>query len=149
FYKSFQFDSIFFYVPVPTQVQNEMYMAEKILEDRDKIKKESEMRDFVHQETMRKKSEQIEAFLNETVFKIREMMMSIIGEVKTAVDLDRSCVSTGKMRSKLLNMIEKVRKVDFFSDEEVQNALDKLQIDLEKENEYRSEDEIIRSLEEL
>lgn len=149
FYKSFQFDNIFFYVPVPTQVQDEFYEAEKIASERDELKKEVEMRDFVHKETMRRKSEQIEAFLNETVLKIRGMMMSIIEEVKVAVELDRSCVSTGKSRTKLLNMIEKVRKVDFFSEEEVQNALDKLQIDLEKDKEYRSEDEIIRSLEEL
>lgn len=149
FYRSFQFDSIFYYIPVPTQVQTEMFMAEKILDKRDQMQKEVEMRNFVHEETMKKKSEQIESFLNETVFRIREMMMSIIDEVKTAVALDRSSVATGKTRSKLLKMIDKVRKVDFFSDEEVQNALDKLQIDLEKENEYRSEDEIMRSLEEL
>lgn len=149
FYNTFKYDSIFYYIPIPTQVQSEMFMAEKIMDERDQIQKEVEMRDFVHKETMKKKSEQIESFLNETVFRIREMMMSIISEVKTAVALDRSSAATGKTRSKLLKMIEKVRKVDFFSDEDIQNALDKLQIDLEKENEYRSEDEIMRSLEEL
>lgn len=149
FARSFVFDDFFYYIPVPTQVEGEIYKTKKIYNEVDKINKEIEMREFVQQETMKKRSEQIEAFMNETVMRIREMMFSIIGDIKSAIALDRSCVSSHKTRTSLLKMIEKVRKVDFFSDEEVRNAIDKLQIDIEKNSKDRCDDEIIKSLEEL
>ena len=80
---------------------------------------------------------------------MRGTVVSVIKEVGEAIKLDKGSAVVGRPRGKLLDMIEKVRALDFLESDDVRDALDKLQVDLEKKEEHRSDSEVLDSLKEL
>ena len=149
FWDTIEYTSLYYYIPLPSQIKEEIYDAEQIEKKIEESESEKKMRDIVRQEATRKKTEYIDHFLDATVGKIREMILEIIGDVKVGVNIERNEFSADKNRKKLLGMIEKIRILDFYNDSEIRDSLDKLQLDLEKEKNYRSNEEIYNSLEEL
>lgn len=147
FIHSFSFDSLYYYIPLPSDIEREACLTAEIANEKEKANAERKMRDMLMQETLKQKSQYIEQFLTATVGKIREMVMDIVLDIKNGMSIDRSV--SGCNKKKVLQMIDKIRMLDFYDDNEVRDALDKLQIDLEKEPKFRSESEIMFSLEEL
>lgn len=148
FRKSFEFETIYYFIPSITEVGEELKIAGEQEKEIQSIQKELEMKEFIQEETKKQKTELIEKFLESTVGKIREMILEIIGGVKEGIESGKS-VSSEKTRKKLIAMIDKIRILDFYNDEKIRDLIDKLQLDLEKDKEYRSDDEIMKSLEDL
>jgi len=149
FRASFEYDLFFSFIPIPSEVQKNLLEAESLESEREEIGKEREIRKIVIEETAELKTKCIEQFLESTVGEIRGTVVRVIEEVKSGLDRGNDSPTIGKSRTKLLKMIKRIRMLDFYDDSEIQNLLARLENDLEKDKEDRSEDEVIKTLKEL
>jgi hypothetical protein len=156
FKSSFIYEELFFFIPIPSDIQNDLYVKEKVELDRIKINnekeevnKERQIRSKIIEETTKLKKDYIEKFLESTVGEIRNRIINIITEIKRGIEVNNESVSIGGNRKKLLSMIEKIKMLDFYDDVEVQRYINQLHNDLTKDKEDRSDNEIKVTLNDL
>jgi len=143
------YEEIFTFIPIPSDIEKDLLYADKILEEREDITREIDIKRKVAKEAIKHQTKLIKHFLDCVFGEMRGIVISVIEDVSESIKSDNGSIVTGRPRNKLLNMIEKVRTLDFLESDDVRDALDKLQVDLEKEEEYRSDSEVLDSLKEL
>ena len=146
FLESFKYETLFFFIPIPTDINQDLLDAENMENEKEKVSQERIVRAEIMKETARLKSEYIEQFLDNTIGEIRGMILGIVEDVRRSMEVHSDNLLVGKNRNKLIGMIEKVRLLDFYDDKEVKRSLDQLQIDLEKSPADRSEKEVLDTL---
>jgi len=143
------YEEIFTFIPVPSDIEKDLLDADKTHEEREEVNREREIKRKVAKEATKHKSKLIKHFLDCIFGEMRSTVISVIEEVGEVIKLDKGSAVVGRPRGKLLDMIEKVRALDFLESDDVRDSLDKLQVDLEKKEEHRSDSEVLESLKEL
>ena len=156
FRASFKYEPFYFFIPLPSIIENDLLEKEKAMKDREDVGKEREKiwievdtHRRIMDEIAKQKSEQVEGFLSSTVGEIRKMIMNVIQEVRRGMALNEESILSDGTKKRLMSMIDKVRTLNFYDDEEMSRAMDQLQVDLDKDREYRSQNEILKSIEDL
>jgi len=146
FRASFEYECFYSFIPIPSEIQKDLLEVESLENQKEEVSKEREIRKIVIADTADLKSKYIDQFLESTVGGIRSMVARVIEDVRDGIDRNENNPTIGKSRTKLLKMIKKIRMLDFYDDAEIQDLLNKLQLDLNKDKEDRSEDEVVKTL---
>lgn len=150
FLGSFEYETYFYFIPLPSLVEKDALESLQHKSNKEIIEHELEMKKRIATESADYKIKQIEQFLSGTIGEIRNTIVDVIEEINDSLSKDKDgCVSQGKNRLKLLNMIKKIRMLNFYDDKDVEFQIDDLQINLEKDKEFRSESEVKQSLSKL
>ena len=133
---SFKYDVVFFNIPLPAMIQENLAQAEKTMRDRemavfdDVVERQAKER--IAQEYVTRKTELIDGFLKTTV----QSMRQYIGDLCDAIiqnlnKTDKDDISKSQ-QDRILGMIEKVKLLNFYNDSDIQIALQDLQKEVVK-----------------
>jgi len=150
FKESFKYNSFFFFVPMPDEVEKDVQKAKDVM-NQTQIQQEEHMMNIELQKDMKQyRAEQLESFIDSTVGQIKDTIINIVDDLRESVALDMDCnLTVGKNRTNLLKMVHKVRSLNFIDDKSIDEALDRIQADLDKPTYYRNNEQVWKSLREL
>ena len=151
---SFKYSFTYFFIPMPSFLQDDIAKAEKIKNqvDIDKLNTELEMqaKQIISQQYIERKKELIDDFLESTVNNLRSHVKEICDGVLQSLR-QKSALSkiTHTQIKRLKNMIKKVKMLNFYNDKEINVLLGGLGTEIEKVKDETNKDVIIHKLEEL
>lgn len=149
FYGSFKYDYLASYIPLPSMIEEDALAAKKIQGKKELVEIEVEMQKRVLQKAEEKKTQNMESFIEATAGKMRQLIVDVLSDVKTGYYMNKSKPSSESTKKKLLEMIKQVRNMNFYDDQQIEKAIDNLQVKIEKDAEYRSDQEIFEKVQEL
>lgn len=132
FLKSFEYETFFFYIPLPSILQNDIYKKDQIEAKRKQMKTEVEMNKKIMEATLEKRTKHIDDFYQSISSKLSETTLRIINDVKKAIENDGEKEIGTRDRKRLTKAINTIRSFDIFHEDKVLKALEKLEIDLNK-----------------
>lgn len=151
---SFKYNVTYFIIPMPSFVEENIAKAEEIRRESQmahfntEIEKETKRR--ISEEYVAKKKELIDGFLESTVMTMRKYVGDLCDSVLHSVNNQaRSGRVTSKHVNKLKGMIKKVRRLNFYDDEEVDSLINGLETELEKIKGERDDGVIVDKLKEI
>lgn len=150
FRNSFEYNTFFYFIPMPSDIESDVIEAKRVQGEQELLEHEKEMRRRLAENMTELREQHLESFLESTVGQIRNSILTIVEDVRNSLRTDADgCLTKGKNRTKLLKMIETVRSLNFYNDDQIQGALDRLQVDLNKDPDVRSEKEVEETLKEI
>ena len=135
FVKTFEYDTYFTFIPLPSIVQKDIKEKEKLEQEIELQKSESVMQHTILEETMKKKSEHIDEFIQATAGALSSSTERIISEVRIAIGENGEKEVSKRVKNKLLKLIKTYRSLDFFQEDRILSDLNNLEIDLNKTGE--------------
>jgi len=150
FRKSFKYNTIFYFIPMPSEIERDLVETKKVQGQHEILDYEKEMKRRLAENMNELKRQHLESFLESTVGQIRNSILTIVEDVRNSlrVDVDQQ-LTKGRNRTKLLKMIDSVRGLNFYNDEQIQTVLDRLEEDLNKDADVRSERDVEETLKEI
>jgi hypothetical protein len=149
---SFKYDAVYFKVPLPSLIQEDIAKAEKIVLDRDKAVNETliemQTKQIIAEEYRVKKAELIDSFLTSTVTFLRHHVAELADHtyqvlLNTKYDMDMRHVN------KIKKMIKSVRNLNFHNDNEIESILNGLLQEVSKYKGDRDKEKVQVKLREL
>ncbi len=137
FKRTFEYETYFSYIPLPSFVKKELLEAEKIDAERHLLESEVEMKEQLQVEFMAKKSKQIDEFLQATAGAIGESTSRIVEEVRIAIGTDGEREVSPVIKKKLLKLIDNIRTFDLYQEKNTVDCLNQLEIDLKREDDTK------------
>ena len=132
FRRSFEYETYYSYIPLPSFAKKELLEVEKVEAERHLLASEVEMQQQIQKEFKEKKSKQIDEFIQATAGAIGESTSRIMEEVRMAIGKDGDKEVSPIIKKKLLKLIENVRTLDFYQEEKTVSCLNQLEVDLKK-----------------
>jgi len=151
---SFKYNVTYFIIPMPSFIEENVAKAED-------IRRESEMKEFkteiekdtkrrISEEYIAKKKELIDGFLESTVSAMRKYVGDLCDSVLQSISQkSHSGRVTSRHVNKLTTMVKKVRRLNFYNDEEVARLINGLETELEKIKGERDDGVIVDKLKEI
>jgi len=150
FRESFKYNTIFYCIPMPSDIEKDVCEAKKIENEKEISDHEKEMKKRLVENLNSFRQEHVENFLESTVGQIRKSILTIVKDVRKSLSNDPDqCLSRGANRKKLLNMIDNISSLNFYNDDQVQKILNTLKEDLTKNKSVRSDREIDETLKDI
>ena len=149
---SFKYETIFFKIPLPSFIQNDIAKAEKIVLDREKEAHSTlvdmETKNIVAEEYRERKKELVDSFLESTVVFLRHHVAELAEHTYQVLQRrDRDITAHEAQKIKL--MIKKVRTLNFHNDEEIETILNDLKNEVSRYKGERDKVVITTKLREL
>lgn len=139
FKESFEYEAYYTFIPIPSLLEKEIDLkeADKVRQDRDFQASEAQMNKEVMEETMKKKSEHIDEFIEATAGAIGETVDRVLTDVRGAIGEEGEKEIGTRAKKKLMKLIKTVRSLDFFQEEKTVATLNQLEVDLNKTGEEK------------
>jgi len=149
---SFKYNCVYFKVPLPSFIQEDIAKAEKIVLDRDKAVNdaliEMQTKQIVAEEYRSKKSELIDSFLTSTVSYLRHHVAELADHTYQVLQNTKSDMDMRHV-NKIKKMIKSVRTLNFHNDNEIESILNGLLKEVSKYKGDRDKDKVTVKLREL
>jgi len=152
---SFEYESVFLIVPMPSLIEADIAKADDIKRE-NAIKEltnnlEMDVKRKVAEEYLRKKRTLIDGFLDKTVMELRRYVAELCDNVlKSMQQSDKIEGDVGlKYRTKLTRMINKVKLLNFYDDEEIAKLISELELEINKFKGDRSASVVVEKLQEI
>lgn len=155
---SFKYNALYFVIPMPSFVSENIARAERILQD---AAVEADMKKFeneMEKETKRKvadeyiarKKELIDGFLESTVKMMRKYISDLCDSVLQAIaQKSRSGRVTSGQLNKLKAMIKKVKLLNFYDDDDISKLISDLDKEIDKFKGERNDVAVVDKLKEI
>jgi hypothetical protein len=132
---SFRYETIFFNIPLPSFIQQDIAKAEQVVIDREKAANEAliemETKRVIAEEYREKKKELIDGFLESTVTFLRHHISELATHTYQVLQRHEKDVNMTHVK-KINRMISQVRNLNFYKDEEVEAILNDLEAEVSK-----------------
>jgi len=149
---SFKYEAIFFNIPLPSFIQEDISKAEQVIIDREKAANnaiiEMRTRQIVADEYVEKKKELIDSFLESTVAYLRHHIAELANHTFLVLQRHEKEVNMTHVK-KINKMIEQVRNLNFHNDKEINDILNDLEAEVSKYKGERDKVTIQNKLREL
>ena len=128
---SFKYDTVFFNIPLPAIIQENIAQAEQTMRDRemavfdDAVERQAKER--ISQEYVTRKTELIDGFLKTTVQSMRQYIGDLCDTIVQSINKTEKSDISKAQQDRILAMIDKVKLLNFYNDSDIQNALKSLQ----------------------
>lgn len=129
----FKYEATFLSIPLPTIIQQNIEQAKSI--ERESVKKDYEAelerraRQRITDEYVTKKQEIIGGFLNSTVNYLRKCIQDLCLDALDSLGKARVKGLGLQQKTRILNVIEKVEKLNFYNDEEINKIIAELRME--------------------
>lgn len=149
----FHYDEIFFNIPLPSVIQENVAAAKKVEVDTTNKLFEADLerrtKQRIADEYLAKKKDLIDGFLNATVSSMRKYVEDLCGEVLEAIGKNNVKDLSLKQQEKIVAMIDKVKMLNFYNDSEIEKLLNELRFEAMKVKGERNKDTIIDKLQRI
>lgn len=129
---SFSYTETFFTIPLPALIESNLAKADQIKRDNElkelEVSLEKETKKRIAEEYLSKKKELVDGFLDSTVGFLRSHVSELCNSILASLKRRENCNVdvTSSQRGKILKMIEKVKYLNFYEDEEINKYLSEL-----------------------
>ena len=151
--KTFNFNTTYLSIPVPTLVEDNLDKAANMaIERKDKIHRaavERNAREEIAQDYVQRKNELIDGFLSATVYSMRENISSLCDAVITSVGQRADGSLTRLHIKRIHNLINSVNVLNFYDDEEIKSLMIDLRAEIDKFKGERNDDIVVSKLKKL
>jgi len=151
---SFKYDTVYSFIPMPSFMETDIAKAKDIQRDsnikdfKNEVQRQTEIR--VAEIYIQKKTELIDGFLETTVSAMRKNVSELCNEVLISMGKSRYKGRVSDVHvKKLRKMIDKVRILNFYDDEEVSSLLNGLEFEVDKFKHDMDKDVIVEKLEKI
>lgn len=149
---SFKYETIFFSIPLPSLVEEEIIKIEKIMMEREQIVEEHEQKlqskRMIAEEYRVRKREMIDSFLESTVCCLRQNISELADHIYSTLQKDEKDISITHVK-KIKRMISNVKCLNFHNDKEMEDILSELEIEVSKYKGDRDKNIISKKLSNL
>jgi hypothetical protein len=151
---SFKYNVTYFIIPMPSFIEENVAKAEALRRENEmaefntEIEKETKRR--ISEEYIARKKELIDGFLESTVSTMRYYVADLCNSVIQSITNQAHAGRVNNRHvNKLKTMIKKVRRLNFYDDEEVAGLINGLETELEKIKGERDDGVIVDKLKEI
>jgi len=153
-FKSFNYDSTFFTIPLPSLIEENISQADKIKSDREMDKFDNELeketKKRIANEYMKRKQEYIDGFLEATVTSMRSYVADLCdGVLQSMTKPDSKNDVTKIQREKIKNIIKKVKLLNFHDDTVIDQTLKDLETEVDKFKGDRNKTIVVEKLQNI
>lgn len=149
----FKYETVFFTIPLPSIIHSNIATAKNIqLETENKefaADLERRTKQRIAEEYVSRKTDLIDGFLNATVLSMRKYVEDLCQEVLESLCQARVKDLSLKQQEKIVEMIDKVRMLNFYDDAEIEKLLNELKFESMKVKGERDKDTIISKLQKI
>jgi len=150
---SFRYESVFFVIPVPSIIQENVARAQNIEREQTikNVNTEIEIRtkQRIAEEYVARKTELIDGFLNSTVVSMRKYIEELCQSVLESIGKSGMNDISKLNQRKILAMIDKVKLLNFYDDKDINNLLLDLKVEATKVKGERDRDVIVANLQKI
>jgi len=138
---SFSYKTIPSLVPLPSMLAEERAAAERIVEQRQAERRDSQQREQMINEVLREarqqKAEMLRDFLSEAIAKLRNLVYEATTDVLASMQKNGGKL-IGKSAAQLRNLIAEMEKLNFYNDNEMDEAIKRVQAVLDTVPKHRN-----------
>lgn len=151
---SFNYETIFFSIPMPSVLENNLLEADKIKEEREQLKFKSqiekEAKEKIAKKYLERKQELIDNFLDSTILKIRKDVEDLCRSVLLSMNRNGKKYDINKSKKeKIQRFIKRINLLNFYDDVQISNLLKELDSEVDKFKGERDNDHIEGLLNEI
>ena len=151
---SFKYDVTYFVIPMPSIIEENISKAKKEQRDREmddfSVDLEKRTKQKIAQAYLERKQEFIDGFLESTVVSMRGHVSKLCDSVLQSMSRHSATQEmTVKQRTKIKQMIDNVRLLNFYDDVETTTLLNNLETEVNKFKGERDNNEIVRTLQKI
>jgi hypothetical protein len=155
-YDSFGYEFEVRYIPLPSEIEQDLAKAEKIreelkmtkAEDAAKLRAIMEMNADVVKQAAEQKTKLIDTFLTDLSKQLRSQIYDVVTDVLASLENNDGRL-IGKSSGQLGNLIKSVSALNFYGDSDIEGMLDKIRASLGTSNKDRNTDEIKATLKDI
>lgn len=153
-FNSFRYETIYFSIPLPSLIENDVFKAEEIKNKKEiskfNIELEKETKKRISEEYIKRKQEYIDGFLETTVSSMRKYVSDLCdGIIQSILKKDNKKDVTKTQRDKIKSLIKKVKLLNFHNDIEVNKMLKDLETEIDKFKGDRNKNIIVEKLQKI
>ena len=153
-FSSFEYETTYFIIPLPSLIEENVSKAEDIKHERDiknfNVELEKETKRRIQDEYIKRKQEYIDGFLESTVTSMRSYVADLCSNILQSIEKGTNKTDVSKtQRDRIKTIIRKVKLLNFHDDTEINQMLKDLGVEVDKFKGDRSKGVIVDRLQKI